>query len=195
MAVADRAALRRLFRQVDAVQEIPEAGRRWCRPRAVPASRGRRSQSWRMSLMPSCARRRSIFAPMPAMSRSGMSNRRCGSWSAVITTSPSGFIMSDASLASRRLGAMPTELVEAFPDMGTDTGLDPVRERHRRLCTVLIVEQAAGDLVDRADPGDGNVFPDLLDDRVVELDIFFVPGGRDDQVAAQALRLPHRRAG
>ena len=108
---------------------------------------------------------------------------------------PVGLLHVGRELGEQPVGRDADRTGQAFADVGADAGLDPVRERDRRVAVVLVVEQAAGDLVDRADLGDRDVPPDLRDDRVVELDIALVPRGRDDQVAAQALRFPDRRAG
>jgi hypothetical protein len=96
-------------------------------------------------------------------------------------------------LGQEAVGRDPDRAGQPLADMRTDAGLDAVGQRRGGIAAVLVVEQPAGHLVDRADLRHRNVPPYLGDDRLVELDIAFMARRRDDQLAALLLRLPYRR--
>ena len=90
---------------------------------------------------------------------------------------------------------MPALMRAAKARAGARAGVVARGQSARRFDAVFIVQQPARDFVDRADFGDRDVPPDLRDDRIVELDIAFVAGGRDDQIRTFLLRFPDRRTG
>ena len=56
-----------------------------------------------------------MFRPMPTKSAISSPSRRAGTSASSSTTSPSGFCMSEATLARNRLAAMPMEQVRHVP--------------------------------------------------------------------------------
>ena len=61
-------------------------------------------------MKPSAASRSAVFGPMPGMIRGGRSARRRHASSRPMATKPRGFSRSLATLATSRLGPMPTEI-------------------------------------------------------------------------------------
>jgi len=84
---------------------------------------------------------------------------------------------------------------ELIADVRPDRRLDPPTERGGNFGRVLVIEQAARDLVDRTDGGDGDVPPHLGNDALVILDIKTVPRGGENQIGAERTRLAHLVAG
>jgi hypothetical protein len=192
--VADRAALRRLFGQLDAVEQIPE-------PVAVGAAPGGAGVA--RAALAELADVEDAVLRQPAL-HLGADPGDLAQLEVVEAVreliggehhQPVGLLQIGGELGEQPVGRDADRTGQAFADIRADARLDPLRQRHRASRAILVVEQPAGHFIDAADMGDGDVLPDLGDDRVVEFDIFLVPRRRDQDVAALALRFPDRRAG
>ena len=106
-----------------------------------------------------------------------------------------GFLHVGRHLGEQPVGRHADRSGQAFADIGAKARLDPRRQRRNTGDAVFVIEQPAGNFIDRADGGDRHMALHLGDDAVVIFDIGAVPGRHDDDVAAQGAGLVDFGAG
>ena len=118
-----------------------------------------------------------------------------GRSSFVMTTSPSGFCMSEPTLPRNTLGAMPIEQVRHSPTCSRNARLTLSASCARDRDLPFSAHQLAGHFVDRADLLDRQAGVDGLQDALVIVAVEPVIGLHRDDGGTQPPRLAHEGAG